>query len=306
MKTRTEHRTRSVPKTIDGRTHQVQETYTLDVPVLPPDRDAQALTAVTVLAAVIVLGAVVWSTVAIGGLLALTSPLWVAYMIAFVFDAAWIGMMTLEWINRYDPVRARLPRRAGWAALCLSMGLIAAHGAAHGRLGVGLAGAAVSLVAKGFWTVVMRATGAELDPASAQWAAAERAEVHAELATVAVRRQLARIRSRMTDELSALDGSADRITAFEWRTPATDGLTEERLRTEVEETADRIRIAQSGGSGPVRTADPSGSGSVKDAVRALFESGTTDPAAIVRALPDANPETVRRHVRTVRTEGGYA
>lgn len=66
------------------------------------------------------------------------------------------------------------------------------------------------------------------------------------------------------------------------------------------------------GSGAARTADPerSGSGpdsgSVKERVRSLFESGTTDPAAIVRALPDANPETVRRHVRTVRTEGGYA
>ncbi|MFE1441573.1 hypothetical protein [Streptomyces sp. NPDC058739] len=66
---------------------------------------------------------------------------------------------------------------------------------------------------------------------------------------------------------------------------------------------------------PVRThgsgsglADPprSGSGSLKDRVRALYESGTTDPAALVRALPDANPETIKRHVRTVRTEGGYA
>ncbi|MEU8866911.1 hypothetical protein [Streptomyces umbrinus] len=303
MKVRTERRTRQVPKTIDGKTHDVQETYTVEAPVPPPDRDAQALVAVTALAALIVLGAVVWSTVAIGGLLAMTSPVWVAYLIAFVFDAAWIGCLTLEWINRYDPERARTPRRAGWAALALSMVLITAHGAVHGSLGVGLAGAAVSLVAKGFWHTVMQATGAELDPASAQWAAAERAEVHAEMATVRVRRQLARTRSRIREELSAL-GSGGSVTEIEWRTPAAEGLTADRLRTEVEDTAERIRTEQSAGSGSART-DPE-SGSVKDRVRSLYESGTTDPAAVVQALPDANPETVKRMVRLVRTEGGYA
>jgi hypothetical protein len=305
MKVRSVHRTRTVPKTIDGKTHQVQETYTTQEQVPPADRDAQALKAVTGLAAVIVLGAVVWSTVAIGGLLSMTSPVWVAYMIAFVFDATWIGCLTLEWINRYDPVRASVPRRAGWVALCISMALIAAHGDAHGSLGVGLAGAAVSLVAKGFWHTVMRATGTELDPASAQWVNAERAEVNAELATVAVRRQLARTRARIREELSALEDGGS-VTDLEWATPATEGLTADRLRTELEATAERIRTEQSARSGSVRTADPSGSGSVKDAVRALFESGVTDPADVVRALPEANPETVRRHVRTVRTEGGYA
>ncbi|EFL35493.1 predicted protein [Streptomyces viridochromogenes DSM 40736] len=159
-------------------------------------------------------------------------------------------------------------------------------------------------MAKGFWHVVMKATGAELDPASAQWAAAERAEVHAELATVAVRRELSRTRARIRDEESALaDGGS--VTALEWITPAADGLTPERLAAAGEQTADRIRIAQSGGSGSGQ-ADPSQSGSVKDAFRALFESGTRDTDDIVRALPDANAETVKRHIRTVRSEGGYA
>ncbi|MGW3910102.1 hypothetical protein ACWEBX_01050 [Streptomyces sp. NPDC005070] len=35
----------------------------------------------------------VWSTVAIGGLLSMASPVWVAYGIAAVFDLAWIGFM---------------------------------------------------------------------------------------------------------------------------------------------------------------------------------------------------------------------
>ncbi|MFF3204553.1 protein transporter Sec31 [Streptomyces sp. NPDC002962] len=303
MRVRTETRERVVPKTIDGKTHDVTERFSVDVPVPPPDRDAQALIAVITLAAVIVAGAVVWSTVAIGGLLSMTSPPWIAYGIAAVFDAAWIGFMVLEWINRYDAVRARLPRRAGWAALCLSMTLIAAHGAVHGSLGVGLAGAAVSLVAKGFWAVVMKATGAELDPASAQWAAAERAEVHAEMATVAVRRQLARTRARIREEESAL-ASGGSVAEVEW---TTRGVPEERLHAALVESVRTGSAAPDPGGGSGRTDPGSGSaGSVKDAVRVLFESGTTDPAAIVRALPDANPETVRRHVRTVRTEGGYA
>ncbi len=306
MRVRTETRDRVVPKTIDGKTHEVTESFKVDVPVPPADREAQALTAVTALAALIVTGAVVWSTVAIGGLLSMTSPPWIAYGIAAVFDAAWIGCLILEWINRYDAARARLPRRAGWLALGLSMALIASHGAAHGRLGIGLAGAAVALVAKGFWHVVMKATGAELDPASAQWAAAERAEVHTELATVAVRRQLARTRTRIRDELSALD-TGDTVTAVEWKAAGRDGLTDGKIQEALEDSvrtgSGSPRIPSGSGSAPVR---PAGSGSVKDAVRVLFESGTTDPDAVVRALPDAKEETVRRHVRTVRSEGGYA
>jgi hypothetical protein len=49
---------------------------------------------------------------------------------------------------------------------------------------------------------------------------------------------------------------------------------------------------------------------VKDRVQALYEAGTTDPAAVLSAIqaerPDANTEKVKRMVRLVRTEGGYA
>src|SRR5438445_12346048 len=126
MKYITELRTRVRDKTIDGKTHQVDEQYKVQVSVAPPDRDAQALTAVTALAVFIVTGAIVWSTVAIGGLLSMAFHPVISYAIACVFDATWIGLMTLEWIARYDPERASLPRRAGWGALALSMALIAA------------------------------------------------------------------------------------------------------------------------------------------------------------------------------------
>ncbi|AZQ32638.1 protein transporter Sec31 [Streptomyces cyaneochromogenes] len=245
MQTRTETRTRTVPKTIDGKTHQVQETYTVELPVPPPDRKAQVKQAVTAFAALIVLAAVVWSALAIGGLLSMAFTPWAAYMIAAVFDGAWVCCLALEWVHQYNPQRARAPRRAGWAALVLSMGLIAAHGAVEFSLWVGIAGAAVSLLAKGLWHIVMTTNGARLDSATQQWADAERAEAEGRLATVDIRRELQRQEARIREESAALEGSGS-VSALEWRTPATDGLTEDRLRAEVEDTAERIRIAQSG------------------------------------------------------------
>lgn len=51
-------------------------------------------------------------------------------------------------------------------------------------------------------------------------------------------------------------------------------------------------------------------GSLKDDVRVAYQSGTTDPDAIVQAVqavrPTASVETIKRHVRAVRAEGGYA
>ncbi|MGW1063348.1 DUF2637 domain-containing protein [Streptomyces aureus] len=55
---------------------------------------------------------------------------------------------------------------------------------------------------------------------------------------------------------------------------------------------------------------PAPSGSIKDAVRVQYDSGITDPDAIVRAVqaerPTASVETIKRLARAVRTEGGYA
>ncbi|MFD8261676.1 hypothetical protein ACFV19_22705 [Streptomyces griseoluteus] len=118
----------------------------------------------------------------------------------------------------------------------------------------------------------------------------------------------------------------DRLKVDAWQRIAVpiDGPRFATLSGPLPEVAEAIRAERSPellsaqertGSGPVRTADPerirtsadSGSGgSVKDRVRALYESGTTEPDDVVRALPDAKPETVRRMVRLVRTEGGYA
>jgi hypothetical protein len=306
VKYTTETRTRTVPKVIDGKPHDVEEKFTVEVPVPPADRDAQAIAAVTALAVLIVTGALVWSTVSIGSLLSMVAPTWTAFMIAAVFDLAWIGCLTLEWVNRYDPQKAAQPRKAGWMALGISMGLITAHGAVQGHVWVGLAGAAVALVAKGFWHLVMRTTGAELDDATQQWVDAERREVGAQLATVTVKRQLARTKAKAADELSALESGSGSVRGISWSTDDSGGLTQDRLHDELARSVRPDPDRQSAGSGSIRIPDQGGSGSVKDRVRTLMESGTTDPAAVVEALPGANPETVRRMVRLMKTEGGYA
>lgn len=204
MKTRTETKTRTVQRMIAGRMRTKEESYTEDVPVIPKDRDAQVVAAIVSLAVIIVAGAIVWSTVAIGGLLSVAFPVWISFGIAAVFDAAWIGCLALEWLLRYDAERVSMPRRAGWGALALSMTLIAAHGYEEHALFVGIAGAFVSLVAKGFWHLVMKSTGAELDPESAEEVRYRRADAHAELALIGSARQLNRLKAQAHDELAAL------------------------------------------------------------------------------------------------------
>lgn len=206
--------TRMVPVQRDGKTHLV----TQEIPV-PRDWDAIVLGAACTIAPLAVAGAITWSTVAIGGLLSAFAPAWAAYLVAGVFDLAWVVCMALEWLCRYDRARARLPIACGWVALGLSVSLITLHGASSGGtdllngeaswsrtgMALGLCGGTVSVIAKGIGTVVMRHMAVALDPASEAWLTAERAEVNSVLASTSARRQLARTRARIAAEAYALD-----------------------------------------------------------------------------------------------------
>ena len=211
MLTRTLRRTRQVSRTVGGKTHEVDKTFETDVPVVPKDWDAIAMSAVRAGTTLAVLGAMAWSTVSIGDLLSRVAPVWTAYTVAGVFDLAWIVCMILEWLARNDPERASLPRKAGWAALAISMGLIGLHGwvldhldGVEGALGVGIGGALVSAIAKSMWSVVMDFGAVELSEEDRGWLKAERAEVGTELAMTRERRQLARTRSTVRAERLAL------------------------------------------------------------------------------------------------------
>lgn len=204
MKTKTETRTVMVPETIGGTTHMVPVQQEVSVPVVPTDWDAVALGAVRTAASLAVAGAVTWSTVAIGDLLAGVAPVWAAYLVAGVFDLAWIICMVLEWLCRFDRKRATLPIVCGWLALGVSVSLITLHGASNGATILGACGGAVSVIAKGVWTVVMRHTAVAMDSKSQAWLDAERRDVQARLAVTAARRQLTRTEALTAAETLAL------------------------------------------------------------------------------------------------------
>jgi len=313
MKYRTEERVRMVPETRDGKTHMVPQTYTERVPVAPRDWDAIALGAVRTAASLAVAGAVTWSTVAIGDLLSGVAPVWTSYLVAGVFDLAWIACMVLEWLSRYDRDRARLPIVCGWVALLMSVSLIALHGHVNGSLILGACGGAVSVMAKGMWTVVMRHTAVEMDPASAAWLEAERREMNSALATVAARRQLARTQSRTQAEVLALSaGQPDTWTAVPVQDTDTGqdtlsvpetvpALTQDRTPDKGQDrTPVRVSVPDN------RTDDLSGRLSQRAFVRGLLSAdpdlSDTDLSAAVRSEygQDTKADSIRKAIQRAR------
>ncbi|MFH9248219.1 protein transporter Sec31 [Streptomyces lydicus] len=205
MKYRTEHHTREVPHTENGETVLVPEEYTVRIPIPPRDWDHIVLNAVTGGAVILNAVSVVWSTVSAGALLHRNAPVWAAYPAACAFDVAWMACQALEWRARYDPDRAAAPRRAGYAALLLAMAVIYAHGATTPGAGrwVGLAGAAISAISKGVWTLVLMHTAVPLPERTQAWLRVKRGQNGARLALAGQERELL----RMDDQYNALVAS---------------------------------------------------------------------------------------------------
>ncbi|MEV7867460.1 helix-turn-helix domain-containing protein [Streptomyces sp. NPDC088124] len=196
MKTRTDRRTRYIPHTEAGETRTIPDHYTEETPVPPRDWD-HILLKTALAAAVGFTGiSVIWSAVSGGGLLATTATPFVAYPVALAYDAAWITCLILEWLARHDPDRRALPRRIGHAALAVAMVVIYAHGHLAGQSVAGAAGAAVSLIAKVLWILVLSQFTFELPERTRAWVRVSRAEIGAELAITQQRRQLDRMRSQ--------------------------------------------------------------------------------------------------------------
>ncbi|MFG3426164.1 protein transporter Sec31 [Streptomyces californicus] len=190
---RPEFRQRLVSHTVDGKPRMVEEDYEVMVPVPPRDWDQAVTTAVTTVAALLVTVAVVWSVASIGDLLARAVVAPIAYLAACAFALAWVTCMALEWLARYDAARAAGPRKGGNWALAVDMAFVATHGYVEEALYVGLAGAAVSAIAKKMWSTVMRHQSRPLPARTARWLQDETAEISARLALGAQKRHLARI-----------------------------------------------------------------------------------------------------------------
>lgn len=280
MKTRPVERTRLVPHTINGQTEMVLDRYTVDLPVPPRDWDRTVLTAVTATAGLLVVAAIVWSTASIGDLLARVTIAPAAYAAAIAFDLAWILCMAVEWLARYDPPRAELPRNMGHGALLVAMLAVGSHGWLVGQHAIGIIGAVVSGIVKMLWTIVLRHHAKPLDDKTQQWVDAQRAQAGGELAMVAINRELTRARGQVSAERYALEAAdPDR--------PDSD--------------PDRSGQDPAPGSASVLPT-LTGPMTLKDAVRTARDSGITDPDAVlryVRQVADANakPDTVARYLR---------
>lgn len=276
MKTRTIPRTRLVPHTVNGKTEMVLDHYTVDLPVPPRDWDRTVLTAVTAAAGLLVAVTVVWSTASIGDLLARVTIAPAAYAAAVAFDLAWILCMAVEWLSRYDPARASLPRRMGHGALAVAMVAVGAHGQLAGQVAIGAIGAVVSGIVKTLWTVVLRHHAKPLDNKTQQWVDKQRAEAGGELAMVAINRELTRARALVSAE-------------------------EQALRTGPDADPDESGQDPDAGSGnPLPTL--TGPMTIKDAVQTAKDSGIRDPDAVLRyvhQVADANAKlaTVERYLR---------
>ncbi|MEV7793402.1 protein transporter Sec31 [Streptomyces sp. NPDC087512] len=271
MKTRTA--TQLVPHTIDGKTRLVP--VEVDAPAPPRDWDHLILTGVTGIAALVLTASVVWSTASIGDLLARAVIEPAAYGAAIVFDLAWIACMAVEWLARYDDDRAALPRRAGHVMLLLAMLAVGAHGKVAGYWEIGLIGAAVSALAKGLWTVVLRHQTPPLDARTRAWIQGELADAGASLALIPVRRQLQRAEAQVAAERAAIAG------------PDSDPDPSGQPTDDPDADPD---------------AAPAGPMTIKDAVRTALDSGIREPDRVlkyVHKVADANAKqaTVERYIR---------
>ncbi|SEO01658.1 hypothetical protein [Actinacidiphila rubida] len=323
-KTRTEHYEESF--TVDGKTHTIPKTREVKVPAVPRDFDATVLSTVTRVTCLVVVAAMVWSTVSIGSMLSQVAPTWTAYMIAGVFDLAWISALAVEWLSRYQPNKAKFPKAVGWAALAVSIAAIFAHGLLAHQPVAGAVGAVISALAKVMWMLVMRHTAKALTPDQQAWVDAEMSEANALLAVTVARRQVARVRARAADELAALEfGRADYQVSQAPPTPAESAEAADETEREQnpvpvlrsvgensvpEPSSAEVPVAEPGAAPVPVVAVPSGRnfgsdiGSRTELLNNLINGGVTDLAELRNQVRDAgftapSDSYIRRLVRGV-------
>ncbi|CAL9610713.1 hypothetical protein SUDANB1_05620 [Streptomyces sp. enrichment culture] len=164
-----EKRFRQVPDQVMGDEVMVDQEYEVDVPLPPVDLDRLLLRFVVALALLTTAVAVTWSTASIGALLSLVVAPAVAYLAAGTFEAAWITCLAVSWLLRTDPDRAKPVNIAGWIALGVVVAAVVSHGVHVHQTVAGVVGGAVSVLAKGLWTVVLRLFSVKFSPAVLAW-----------------------------------------------------------------------------------------------------------------------------------------
>lgn len=156
--------TRRITETVHGVDVAYNVPDTTPVIRLPFNLDSMLRRILFTFAVAMTAGAIIWGTVAIGGMLTLLAPPWAAYLVAGVFDAGWAACLIAEWILRHDSTRSAAPQKAGLAMLAVSMSAITVDGVRSQAVLVGIIGALVSAAAKGVWAIGMHTIRIRLDP----------------------------------------------------------------------------------------------------------------------------------------------
>ncbi|MFD3698515.1 hypothetical protein ACFWUZ_20590 [Streptomyces sp. NPDC058646] len=300
MKFLTETRHRLVDRTIDGTTNQVQEPYTVRMPKLPKDRDAMALVGVSGLVLALTLVAIVWSTYSIGQLLGGG----VGYAAGVVFDAAWLAVLLLEWLARFDPAKREFPRKVGWGLALVAAAAIYLEGQLAGTWEMAAVGAAVSIVAKVLWWAVFKHIDKDLSPADAQWVAAEMSKTNAKLAIAGARRQAAKAEVAARLELLAAERELNEIAGLDHSRGTNEVITAEQVR-EHGEPISLYNIQTESAPAPLNRANtvreqPEQGPNISHLARVELTAGVSKEdavEAILAKVPDAKRTSVEATVR---------
>ena len=188
MRFKTVRKTRWVDVVVDGQVRRVEEEYSAKIPAPPRDWDQIATRVGVGLVGGLTMVSIVWSTLAIGGLLGGG----VGFAAAAMFDVSWAVCLILEWKARYDPDKRAFPRILGWALLATTMFFIGWHGQLKGDIALAIVGASVSLFAKVLWLGLMRHIDQDISPTHRAWIKHVKSEAAAKLAVAEVKRQVDR------------------------------------------------------------------------------------------------------------------
>lgn len=211
-------------RTFEGETTYRQVPRTVWVPAPPRDWDAvvaRVLVCAAVLGTVLSVG---WSTDSIGTLLSRTASEVTAYSVAIVFDVVWLACQAREWLERDNPDRAAVARRAGYVFLAVAMAAIFANGHRVGEDVAGAAGAVVSALAKFLWVLALGYYAVELDEGTAYDLHTRRQGIAVRLALRASRRRLEAAEA-YERHVYGQDGGGDvQVTRYEAPAPAPAGV----------------------------------------------------------------------------------
>lgn len=92
--------------------------------------------------------AVVWTLVAVGGLLDTQAPSWVAYSAGALFDLVWVSAMLHERAHRRSASASRTPAVLGWVLLAVSVAAVLLHGLIVTTVPIAIIGATIPVLGK--------------------------------------------------------------------------------------------------------------------------------------------------------------